>query len=329
LTTARRLARTPAARVVFGLVVSALFVTVTLGRVDVGGAARAIGRAAPGWVLIGLALALVEVAIRAWRWQMLLAPFVRVPYRSSAAYLCIGYFANAVLPVRLGDVARSYLAGTAFDVSRLAILGTVLVERLADGIAVLLIALVLGLEVTGGQGLALTAAWVGIAGIAALFVLVGLALPLRRSRLGTLRPIAALRPLLARLALGGRSLHSTAGQLRLVGSTVAPLLVATGTLAAVAASVGISLSPIQAGLAMAAIALSTAIPAAPSSLGTYEFVGLSIFIALGVAPEPALAAVVILHVLATLPVALAGLLLTWHYHVRVGTLVHVEASTTP
>lgn len=322
--TARRLAGAPAARALLGLAVSALFVAVTLGRVDLGGVARAMGRAAPGWVLVGLALALLEVAIRAWRWQALLAPFVRVPYRLSAAYLCIGYFANALLPVRLGDVARAYLAGTAFGASRLAVLGTVLAERIADGIAVLFIALALGLEVAGGHGLALTAVWVGLAGMAALAVLVGLAFLVRHSRLGTLRPIAAARPLLARLALGATSLRSTAGRLTLLGSTLAAFLAATGALAATAASVGISLSPIQAGLAMAAIALSTAIPAAPSSVGTYEFVGLSILTTLGVAPEPALAAVVILHVLATLPVALAGLALTWHYHFEFGRLVAVR-----
>lgn len=322
--TARRLAGEPVVRAVLGLLVSALFVVVTLGRVDVGGVVRAIGRATPGWVLVGFALALLEVAIRAWRWQALLAPFVRVPYRLSATYLCIGYFANALLPVRLGDVARAYLAGTAFGASRLAVLGTVLVERISDGIAVLLIAFVLGLEVAGGHDLARTAVWVGLAGVVALVLLAALVLLVRRSRLGTFRPIAAVRPFIARLALGSTSLTSPAGLLALLGSTCAAFLAATGALIAVAASVSVSLSPVQAGLAMAAIALSTAIPAAPSSVGTYELVGLTILVALGVEPEPALSAVVILHVLATLPVALAGLVFTWHYDFGLGRLVSVN-----
>ena len=321
--TARRLAGEPVVRAVLGLLVSALFVVVTLGRVDVGGVVRAIGRATPGWVLVGFALALLEVAIRAWRWQALLAPFVRVPYRLSATYLCIGYFANALLPVRLGDVARAYLAGTAFGASRLAVLGTVLVERISDGIAVLLIAFVLGLEVEAAT-IWSAAVWGGLAGGVAMVLLAALVLLVRRSRLGTFRPIAAVRPFIARLALGSTSLTSPAGLLALLGSTCAAFLAATGALIAVAASVSVSLSPVQAGLAMAAIALSTAIPAAPSSVGTYELVGLTILVALGVEPEPALSAVVILHVLATLPVALAGLVFTWHYDFGLGRLVSVN-----
>lgn len=326
---ARRIAGSSPVRVLAGLAISLLFIVVTFARVDLGGVARTIGRATPGWLLVALLLGLAEVGVRAWRWQTLLAPFVRVPYRLSAAYLCIGYFANALLPVRLGDVARSYLAGSAFGAPRLAVLGTVLVERLADGLAVVAIALVLGFEVAQGHALALTALWVGLVALIALGLMTAFVVVLPRLRLGSLQPIEVIKPFLTQLALGGQSLRSASGSARLVVSTLLPLGIATGTLAAVAAAMGISLSPVQAGLAMAAIALSTAIPAAPSSVGTYEFVGLTILTALGVAPEPALAAVVILHVIGTLPVALAGLVLTWHYHVRVATLVQPEVPITP
>ena len=62
-------------------------------------------------------------------------------------YLAIGYFANSMLPARLGDVARAYLAGRAFGISRLAVLGTIVVERLADGLFILFVVAVLGLTV--------------------------------------------------------------------------------------------------------------------------------------------------------------------------------------
>jgi hypothetical protein len=315
--------------VLLGLAISLVFTVLTIERVDIGGVARDMSRATGGWLLVALGLAIVEVVIRAWRWQGLLAPFVRVRYRQAAAYLCIGYFANALLPVRLGDVARAFLAGRGFGASRLAVLGTVIVERVTDGVATLLIVAVLGFEVAGGRGFALTAIWLGAAGTVAVAALVGLGLLVSNRRLDTLPLVVVARPFLARLALGATALQSSSGRVKVLVSTLGAFAAATGALMAVSASLGVTLSPVQAGLAMAALALSTAIPAAPSSVGTWELVGLSILVALGVDAEPALAAVVILHVLVTTPVALAGLVMTWHYHFEIRRFGAVERTVEP
>jgi uncharacterized membrane protein YbhN (UPF0104 family) len=78
---------------------------------------------------------------------------------------------------------------------------------------------------------------------------------------------------------------------------------------------------------MAWLALSTAIPAAPGSVGTYEFVGVFVLVTvLGQDRNAALAAVVLLHVIGALPSALVGLVMTWVLHVRVWRL---EGTTAP
>jgi uncharacterized membrane protein YbhN (UPF0104 family) len=88
----------------------------------------------------------------------------------------------------------------------------------------------------------------------------------------------------------------------------------------VASAAGVSLSFGQAALVMGGLALSTSIPAAPGSLGTYEFVGVSILTAIGVSPDVALAIVVVIHVIATLPLAIAGLFAAWQLHFRVSEI---------
>jgi uncharacterized membrane protein YbhN (UPF0104 family) len=67
---------------------------------------------------------------------------------------------------------------------------------------------------------------------------------------------------------------------------------------------------------MGGLALSTSIPAGPGSIGTYEFVGLSIMVAIGLTPETALAIAVLVHLVATLPLALGGLGAIWRLHFR-------------
>ena len=57
--------------------------------------------------------------------------------------------------------------------------------------------------------------------------------------------------------------------------------------------------------------------AAPGSIGTYEFVGLTTLTGIGIAPEPAIALVILVHLIATVPSALAGLAMTAILHLNV------------
>lgn len=317
------------ARFVIGLAVSAVFAWATLARTDIGAVGAALGRATLVGVLLCLVFALLEICLRAWRWRYLLSPLGKVRYRTALAYTCIGYFANLMLPMRLGDVARAYLAARALRLPRLATLGSVVTERLADGLTILAVAFVLGLTVTGAWRIASTAAWIGL-----IVLLVGAAaalgvLVINHERLAGTRLSRALRKPIARLASGADGVRTPAGFLVVLMSTFASYLCAVAALAAVAASVGLSISPQQAALAMAWLALSTAIPAAPGSVGTYEFVGVFVLsTVLGQDRNAALAAVVLLHVISTLPSALVGLVMTWVLHVRVWRLEGAVASTS-
>jgi uncharacterized membrane protein YbhN (UPF0104 family) len=85
-------------------------------------------------------------------------------------------------------------------------------------------------------------------------------------------------------------------------------------------SLGLPLNPIQWAFVIGVLALSTAIPAAPGSLGTYEFAGVTALGILGIGPSQALAATVLIHVIAALPPALIGLVATLLLHVRIGEI---------
>ncbi|HEY5435572.1 MAG TPA: lysylphosphatidylglycerol synthase transmembrane domain-containing protein, partial [Candidatus Limnocylindrales bacterium] len=163
--------RNPVIRLITGLAISAAFLAVTVSRVDLGETARALGSAAPGGILLALVLGLVELTIRAQRWRVLLQPSAQVPLRSAFAYLTIGYFANLLLPARLGDVTRAYLAGRSFRISSLVTLGTVVVERVSDTATILVVVLVAGLAIAPGSQVA---GWAEVLAVAAVIGVVGL-----------------------------------------------------------------------------------------------------------------------------------------------------------
>ena len=312
-------------RFIVGLAISALFIGLTLSRIDVNKVAAAILAAAPLGLVVGLVLVSAEVWIRARRWQLLLNGIRPVPYRLALAYLYIGYFANGVLPARLGDIARAYVGGSVLGTGRLPTFGTIVIERVTDASMMVLIVIGLGLLRPAASELAANALVLGGLGLVGLAVfLVGLVL-LRRGALARHRVVQLGLDMVARVAAGGTALRSPIKLVAFVGLTVGGFSVAIAAFASIAAAVGLHLSLIEAAIVMAALALSTAIPAAPASLGTYEFIGLTVLVQLGAPPDAALAAVLLIHVFVTIPSAMIGLVATWLLHVRVSTLVEDAA----
>jgi uncharacterized protein (TIRG00374 family) len=315
-----------AARVVVGIAISAVFAWATVSRVDLAAVGHALGKAAPLGVALALGFAWLEIAVRAWRWRFLLSPLGKVSYRHALAYTCVGYFANTLLPMRLGDVARAYLAASALRLSRLATLGSIVVERLTDGITILVIAAGLGFVVTDASAVAPVELWLFMAVACTVAVTAVAVIVARRRKVVEALLPERIRSLIVRMVRGTAAVQSPGGVAVAVGSTLLAYAFAVAAMVAVAGSVGLSITPAQAAFAMAWIGLSTAIPAAPGSVGTYEFVGVSVLTLLGQDPASALAAVVLLHVIGTLPVALVGLVTTWALHLRVWRLGDTAAT---
>jgi uncharacterized protein (TIRG00374 family) len=97
------------------------------------------------WTVIIYAVAWVAMQLlRAARWQLLLAPVSRIPLRHVVAIGLIGYGAMVVLPFRMGEAVRPALIRRGGAISLMAASGTVVAERVIDGL-VLSLALVFGL----------------------------------------------------------------------------------------------------------------------------------------------------------------------------------------
>jgi uncharacterized protein (TIRG00374 family) len=134
-----------------------------------------------------------------------------------------------------------------------------------------------------------------------------------------------VRSIVARVAEGGAALRRPSGAALILGLTVLPFGVAVCTFGAISGALGLPLDPVEWALVLGVLALSTAVPAAPGSLGTYEFAGVTVLGILGIGPSQALAATVLIHVMALVPSALLGLVATLVLHVRIAD---VEAAAT-
>lgn len=110
-------------------------------RVDIGDTASALKSANYWWVVPGVAAYFVAVLFRAVRWHFLLRPLKSVSPRRLYPVVIVGYMANNLLPFRLGELVRSFFLSQREGVSKTAGLATIILERVFDGVGLLILAL--------------------------------------------------------------------------------------------------------------------------------------------------------------------------------------------
>src|SRR5262245_34023705 len=86
------------------------------------------------WLAAGFATYLASIVLRCLRWGILLRRNGDVKWRHAGEALLAGYAANYLLPGRIGELIRAEYAMRLFHMSRFTLLGTILVERVCDGV---------------------------------------------------------------------------------------------------------------------------------------------------------------------------------------------------
>ena len=107
-------------------------------------------RADPVLLLMAVGFTIVTYALRAWRWQSLLAPIGHASFANAFRTTVIGFAATFLLPARAGEVIRPYLLARKERLSATAAFATVILERLLDLAVVLLLFAVFVLTVPPG-----------------------------------------------------------------------------------------------------------------------------------------------------------------------------------
>jgi uncharacterized protein (TIRG00374 family) len=84
------------------------------------------------WILLGLMNIILTVYALGLRWQILLKPEGKIPLSSLFRLNIISQYINIIMPARLGELARSYLASKRYGLSGTYVLGTVFLEKILD-----------------------------------------------------------------------------------------------------------------------------------------------------------------------------------------------------
>ena len=130
--------------IVLGFLVSAAFLGYFLWRIrgQWGEVAAAFREAHYAWLVPGVGFIALLYLFRVLRWRLFLLPIKRVRYLSLLSATCIGFMANCVLPVRVGEIIRPFVLSRREKIGLGHALATALgLERVFDlvGLSILLL----------------------------------------------------------------------------------------------------------------------------------------------------------------------------------------------
>ena len=120
-----------------GLAIAVLLLGLFVVTVDLGRMLDELAKANYLFLLPGIGLYLVSVLFRTLRWQVLLRHMRPIGVGRLYPVVVVGYMANNLLPMRLGELVRSYYVGEREGVSKTSALATILVERVLDALTLL------------------------------------------------------------------------------------------------------------------------------------------------------------------------------------------------
>lgn len=322
-------------QLLLGVLVSLLFLWLALPGLhlqEVGGHLRAANY---WWLLPGVAVYFLAVWARTWRWYYLLRPVKVLAIRRLFPIVCIGYFGNNVFPARLGELLRAYVLRRDADVPISTSLAPIIIERVFDGLVMLLFVF-LALPFVGPEHI--PAIYRGVViGASILFfgaLVIFLAAAMKPQRADALYHFLADRFLPARLRppvegfygrfMAGLSfLRSGRDALMVFVTSVVIWLLETVKYWFVMHAFTFAVPFIGLMLMNGVVNLTTTLPSAPGYIGTFE-VGARVLEALDVPYSLAFGYTIVLHVALWFPITALG----GYYMLRQGIRWRDAASVT-
>jgi uncharacterized protein (TIRG00374 family) len=311
-------------RTLIVLALALILLAVFFRNVDVSGVVSAIVRARPEWLLFSLLTMLVNLVIRAWRWQYLLEPLGKASFGNSFKATAVGFAARSVLPAAAGELVRPYFLSRREPMSATGAFATIILERLLDIVTILALlasyVFFFGRDMSAANATVFAAVkWAGataaaaaLAALAVLFVMAGNPARLRDGlrRLEQVLP-STLAGLLARIAEKfaiGLGAIRRPGRLLVALLWSFPLWLSIGLgIWAVTEAFHLAVPFTGSFLLIALLTIGVAIPT-PGSIGSFhEAFRLGATLFFGAPNDAAVGAAIMLHIISIGPSFLLGL----------------------
>jgi len=120
-----------------GLAITLFFLVLVLLNIKFEAVANAFSHA-NYWLLVPmLVIMLSDYLVRTYRWQIILNPTKHIKFKNLYPVLMIGFMANNLLPLRIGEFVRAYTLSSREKISKTLSLATIILERVCDGLTLI------------------------------------------------------------------------------------------------------------------------------------------------------------------------------------------------
>jgi glycosyltransferase 2 family protein len=128
--------QTRGVRLTLCLVVSGVCLYLAMRGMDFGRTVQELQKSSPMPILGAVFFLFLSYWIRAYRWSYLLLPVKQITTGPLFRSTVIGFMGNYILPFRAGEVMRAVSIGHNQNISKAAALGSIVLERVFDGIVI-------------------------------------------------------------------------------------------------------------------------------------------------------------------------------------------------
>lgn len=119
-------------QVVVGIIISVICLYFAFRGIDIKESIEIVKNINIPYFIISLVLSVVIIVLRGLRWECFIPLKKPIKKRTVVMAIYIGYMGNNILPAKLGEVARAYILGMKENVSKSALIASVVTERLFD-----------------------------------------------------------------------------------------------------------------------------------------------------------------------------------------------------
>ncbi len=299
-----------------GVLVSAFFLVLALRGLELEKVGASLKQGRYLWLVPGVVVYFGAVGARTWRWHYLLRTLKPIPLRTLFPVVTIGYMGNNIYPARAGEVLRAYVLKQREGISVSASLATILVERIFDGLVMLLFVF-LALPTVPELPVRLRQLVIIASGLflgALLLFFAMAATPQRVQRLSTRLLIPYLparfrqpvQGLLERFLTGLSSLRSGRDVAMIFFTSVVIWLLETLKYWFVMHAFPFQVSFFALMLMNGVVNLATTLPSGPGYVGTFDTPGIAVLQVFGVERSLATGYTLVLHVALWFPITLLG-----------------------
>ncbi len=301
--------------VILGLILGATFLLLAARPLDLGAMLTKLAHARAGFVSAALVCSLAYMGLKALRWHYLVRPLAYIPVRRLLVPVFAGGAGNVLFP-HAGELVRAIGVGREHRIAASSLLGSIVIERVFDFLAVLALA-VLVLPGVRTEAAQLVAAGYALGAFCAVLIMAALVFVMWTERclqivgvfLGPLpeswRAVALDR--LREMAGGFASIRRPGLLLPVLALSVLQWLMLALCVVFSMAAVDAPVTYLAAVSVLVLCVAGLTLPSAPAYLGTTQLAFTAGLAAFGVSADSAFSGSVIYNAMVVVPVLIIGL----------------------